>query len=136
VEIEASPELSNLDEAAFRPVECGVSVHQILSLTEQSMAAGEEKVTAFNDPTPIALESPGAEFERAIAAAADAQPALGDDKTGQICIQAEAEGESKNGFLVLPEGDRAVAVAAAKRGAASKSATASSASQQMCFNWS
>ncbi|MGH9835544.1 MAG: hypothetical protein ACRD9Y_21190 [Blastocatellia bacterium] len=51
VEIEASPELSNLDEEAFRPVESGVSVHQILSLTEQSVETGEEKAIAVNDQT-------------------------------------------------------------------------------------
>jgi hypothetical protein len=34
VEIEASPDLSSLDEEAFRPVEPGISVHQIFSLTE------------------------------------------------------------------------------------------------------
>jgi hypothetical protein len=48
LEIEASPELSNLDEEAFRPVEPGVSVYQILSLAVQSAGTDEEKAVALN----------------------------------------------------------------------------------------
>ncbi|MCI0664932.1 MAG: hypothetical protein L0220_28040 [Acidobacteria bacterium] len=136
VEIEASPELSNLDEDAFRPVESGVSVHQILSLSEQSVETSEEKTAAFNDQTPIVSEAPRNNSERAIAVAADLRPARGSDETDQTCARAEPEGESKNGLFTPPEGDRTVTATAAKRGAASKSATARGASQQMCFNWS
>lgn len=136
VEIESSPELSNLDEDAFRPVESGVSVHQILSLTEQSIEMNEEKTVAFNDQTPITLEAPAMESAQMIAAAADIRPAHSNDAADLTCTRAEAEGESKNGFLILPEGDHARKTTAAKRGAASKSATARGSSQQMRFNWS
>jgi hypothetical protein len=136
VEIEASPELSNLDEEAFRPVESGVSVHQILSLTEQSVGTNEEKAIAFNDQTPIASEAPVIESARVITVAADGLPAHNDDEMDQTYTGAEAEDESKNGFFTPPEGDHARRATAAKRGAASKSATARGSSQQMCFNWS
>jgi hypothetical protein len=136
VEIEASPELSNLDEEAFRPVESGVSVHQILSLTEQPVGTGEESAIAINDQTPIASESPGNESERAIVVAADLLPAQSDKSADGTCTKIESESESKNDFLIPPERDRAVAVTAAKRGTASKGATARESSQQMCFNWS
>jgi len=134
VEIEASPELSNLDEEAFRPIESGVSVHQILSLTEQSVETGEEKAIA--DQTPIASESPGSESERATVVAADFRSAQGDGETKQTCARAETGGESNNGSSVLPEGDHTRRASTARCGAASKSATASEVSQQMCFNWS
>jgi hypothetical protein len=136
VEIEASPELSNLNEEAFRPVESGVSVHQILSLTEQPAETGEEKAIALNDQTPIVSEAPGIESECVIAVAADARPAQSGNGTGETCARVEAEGESKNGLLILPDGDHARTATTANRSAASKSATARGASQQMRFNWS
>ncbi len=136
VEIEASPELSNLDEEAFRPVESGVSVHQILSLTEQSVETSEERAIAFNNHTPISSEAPVMESAHVSAVAADAQPARINDETSQTYAIAEAENESKNGFFTSPEGDCGRRATAAKCGAASKSTTARGSSQQMCFNWS
>jgi hypothetical protein len=136
VEIEASPELSNLDEEAFRPVESGVSVHQILSLTEQPAETGEEKAIALNDQTPIVSEAPGIESECVIAVGADARPAQSDKRADGARTKAGAESESKNGFLILPEAGQDRSATAAKRGAAAKSATARGSSQQMCFNWS
>jgi len=136
VEIEASPELSSLDEEAFRPVESGVSVHQILSLTEQSVETDEEKAIAFNDRTAIASEATVIEPECVIAVAADVLPAHSDDEIDQACARAEVESESKNGFFVLPDGDHARRATTEKRGMASKGVTAKGSSQQMCFNWS
>jgi len=136
VEIEASPEMSSLDEEAFRPAESGVSVHQILSLAEQSVETGEEKAIAFNDQTPIASEATVMEAERVIVVAVDARPAHRDDETDQTCTRAEAEGESKNGFFTSSEGVHDPSTTTAKRGAASKIATVRGSSQQMCFNWS
>ncbi len=136
VEIEASPELSNLDEEAFRPVESGVSVHQILSLTEQPVGTSEEKTIAFNDQTPIASEITVIEPGCLIAAAADLPSAQSNKCADGACTKTEDESESKNSFLILPEGDRAGTATAAKRGTVSKSATARGASQQMRFNWS
>jgi len=136
VEIEASPELSNLDEEAFRPVESGVSVHQILSLTEQPAETGEEKAISLNDKTPIVSDAPGIESECVIAVGADARPAQIDKRAEGACTEAGAESESKNGFLILPEADQNRSATAAKRGAAAKSATARGSSQQMRFNWS
>jgi hypothetical protein len=135
-EIEASPELSNLDEEAFRPVDPGVSVHQILSLTEQSVGTGEEKAIAFNDQKLITSEAPVIESERVIAVAADVRPACSNEETDQTYTRAEDENESKNGFFTPPEGDQARRAAAAKREAVSKSAAARESTQQMCFNWS
>jgi hypothetical protein len=136
VEIEASPELSNLDEEAFRPVESGVSVHQILSLTEQSVETGEAQAVAFNDQTPIASDASVIESECVIAVAADVRSARSDNGADRACTRADVEGESNNGFFVLPEGDHARTATTANRRAASKSATARGASQQMRFNWS
>jgi hypothetical protein len=135
-EIETSPELSNLDEEAFRPVESGVSVHQILSLTEQPAETGEEKAIALNDQTSIASEAPVIESECVIAVAADVRLAQSDDETDQTYTRAEVESESKNGFFTPPESDHARRATAAKRRAASKSVPARGSSQQMCFNWS
>jgi hypothetical protein len=135
VEIEASPELSNLDEEAFHPVESGVSVHRILSLTEQSVETGEEKTIAFNDQTLTASEAP-VESERVIVVMADVRPAQSGKSADEICTKPEAASESKNGFLIPPEEDRAGPATAAKRGGVSKSAAASGSSQQMCFIWS
>jgi hypothetical protein len=136
VEIEASPELSNLDEEAFRPVESGVSVHQILSLAEHPVEAGEEKANAINDQTQIASEADVIESERVIVVTADFLPAQSNKSADGACTKAEAESDSKNGFFTPLEGDQARRVAAAKRVATLKSATASGSSQQMCFNWS
>jgi hypothetical protein len=136
VEIEASPELSNLDEAAFRPVESGVSVRQIVSLTRQSVEIGEEEVLAFNDQVPITQEAPAMESEYVVAAAADARPVRSNSETNQAFTRAEDENESKNGFFTPPEMDHAPRATVAKRGAASKGATARGATQQMRFNWS
>jgi hypothetical protein len=133
VEIESSPELSNLDEEAFRPVESGVSVHQILSLTEQFVATSEETAVAFNDQTPIASKAPVIESKCVVTVAADVH---GDEETDQTFTRAEADGETKNGFFVLPDGDHIQRATTAKRGAAPNSATARESSQQMCFNWS
>ncbi|MCG3143136.1 MAG: hypothetical protein HONDAALG_00457 [Gammaproteobacteria bacterium] len=135
VEIEASPDLSNLDEEAFRPVEPGVSVHQILSLMEQSVETGEEKATV-NDQAQIASEANVIESERVIAVTADARLDNGDDETEQACTRVGSEGELKNGFLIMPEGNHARRATVAKCGAASKSDAARGEIQQMCFNWS
>jgi hypothetical protein len=136
MEIEASPELSNLDEEALRPVESGVSVHQILNLVEQPVGTDEEKAIAVNDQTPIVSESPENESERVISDVADAQSARDDDKTNQICTKAEADEEPKNEFFTPLEGDHARRTTAGKRGVVSKGATAGEPSRQMCFNWS
>lgn len=136
VEIEASPELSNLDEEAFRPIESSVSVHQILSLSEQSVETSEEKTAAFNGQTQIASDFPGKKSELAIAMASDLQPAQSDESADGACAKTEAESESKNGFYITPEGGHARSATAAKREMASKSTAARGASQQMCFNWS
>jgi hypothetical protein len=136
VEIEASPELSNLDEEAFRPVESGISVHQILSLTEQPAETGEEGTITFNGQTPITAEVSVMDPAHVIEAAADARPVCSDSETQHAYTRAEGENESKNGFFAALEEDHVRSAATAKRGAASKSAAASGASQQMCFNWS
>jgi len=136
VEIEISPELSNLDEEAFRPVEPGVSVHQILSLAEPSCGMGEEKATAVNDQAQNASGASVIESEGVIAVTADLLPAQGYKSADDAYTKPEAARESKNGFLVPPEEDRAGSATAAKRGAVSKSAAASGSSQQMCFVWS
>ncbi|MCG3145098.1 MAG: hypothetical protein HONDAALG_02639 [Gammaproteobacteria bacterium] len=138
VEIEGSPELSNLDEEAFHPVESGVSVHQILSLTEQSVGAGEEKVVAFDGQMPIVSETSVVEPKCVIGGAAAADPRLAQSDNGAngTCTMVEAEDQSKNGLFTLPDKEYIQRSAPAERVAASKSATARGPSQQMCFNWS
>jgi hypothetical protein len=136
VEIEASPELSNLNEEAFRPVEPGVSVHQILSLTEQLVETGEGESTAFNDQTPIGLESPRIESECVIAVAAELPSAQSDKRADGACAKADAESESKKGFFIPLEDDHARRATAAKCETTSKSVAGRGATQQMCFNWS
>lgn len=136
MEIAASPELSNLDEEAFRPVASGVSVNRILSLAEQPVEAGDEKDVTLNDQTPIALETSMMESAHVIAAVADVRPVRSNSEMDQTFTRAEDENESKNRFFTLPEGDDARRAAAVKREAALKSTTARGSSQQMCFNWS
>jgi hypothetical protein len=136
VEIGDPPELSNLDEDAFRPVEPGVSVHQIFSLTEQTAEIGEENAVTLSDQTPIVSESPAVESECVITVAADLRPAQKEDEADQACIRAEAAGGSKNGLFMRPEEDHSETVIATKREAASKSATAKGPSRQMTFDWS
>ncbi len=135
VEIEASPELPNLHEEAFRPVESGVSVHQILSLTEQTVGTAEEQAVAFNNGTPIASEITVIEPEGAIAVTSDARSVHGDDETEKACTRVGSEGELKNGFLIMPEENCARRATVAKRGVASKSDAARGETQQMCFSW-
>ncbi len=136
VEIEASPELSDLDEEAFRPVESGVSVHQVLSLAEQRVETGEEKAAAFDDQPPTASEAPAIDSERVIAVGADLSPAQSDGESGQICAGAEVEDGSKDGLLTRPEGRHDRSAVAAKRGTALRNVAARGAAQQMSFDWS
>jgi hypothetical protein len=103
VEIEASPDLSNLDEDAFRPAEHGVSVHQIFSLRGQTVKVGEEDAVALSNHMPIASEVPGIESEHVIAVGADLSPARSDGETGRTCGRAETKSESKNGRFTQPE---------------------------------
>jgi hypothetical protein len=136
VEIGNPPELSNLDEDAFRPVESGVSVHQIFSLTEQTAEIGEENAVTLSDQTPIVSESPAVKSECVITVAADLRPAQKEDETDQACTKAEASGGSKNGLFMRPEEGHSETAIATKREAASKSATAKGTSRQMAFDWS
>lgn len=136
VEIETSMELSNLDEEAFRPVEPGVSVHQISSLAGQRVETGAENAVALSDQAPIVSESPAVESECVITVAADLRPTQKEDETDQACAKAEAEGGSKNGLLTRPEKDHSETLTAAKRGAASRGALAKGPSRQMTFDWS
>ncbi len=136
VEIEASPELSNLDEDAFSPVEPGVSVHRIFSLAEQTVEPGAENAVALGDRTPIVSESPVVESECVTTVAAEIRLAHNDDETDQACIRAETESASKNGLFTQPERDHSENATAIKRGASSKSALAKGVSQQMSFDWS
>jgi Helicase conserved C-terminal domain len=134
VEIRDSHELSNLDEDAFRPVEPGFNVHQIFSLTEQTLETGGEEAAAFNDQTPIASEVPAVESERMIVI--DLSPAQIEVGTDQPCAEAEVGSESKDDLFTRPEGDHSGTATATKRGAASKSAMAKGSSGQMAFDWS
>ena len=52
-EIDASPELSSLDEEAFQSAEPGISVRQILSLTGKFVDPGEEKAKTLDSENPI-----------------------------------------------------------------------------------
>lgn len=71
-----------------------------------------------------------------IADVSNAQLVHHDSETNQAYTRAETDCESKNGLFVSPEGDHTLRISAVKLGAASKSATESELSQQMCFNWS
>lgn len=135
VEIGDHPELSNLDEDAFRSVESGVSIHQIFSLTEQAAEIGEENAVTLSDQTPIVSESPAVESKCVITVAADLRPAQKEGETDQACIRAEAAGGSKNGLFMRPEEGHSETAIATKREAASKSATAKGTSRQMTFDW-
>jgi hypothetical protein len=136
VEIEASPELSDLDEEAFRPVESGVSVRQILSLKEQPAGTGEEKAVALNGLPTIVSGTPLIEPDGAVAIEGDPRPAQSESQTEQSCVRTEAGDESKNGFLLPPGEDLDRGSTPAKRVEASKGATARGSAQQMTFNWS
>jgi hypothetical protein len=136
VEIEASPELSNLDEDAFRPVDSGVSVHQISSLAGQIVETGEENAVTLSAQAPIVSESPAVESECVTTIATDLQPADKEDKTDQSRIKAEAAVGSKNGLFTRPEKDHSETSTAAKRGAASQGAVAKGPPRQMTFDWS
>ncbi len=136
LEIEASPELSNLDEDAFRHVDAGASFHQISSLAGQIVETGKENAVALSAQAPIVSESPAVESECVTTIAADLQPAHKEDKTDQSRIKAEAAGGSKNGRFTRPEKDHSETSTAAKRGAASKGAMAKGPPRQMTFDWS
>ncbi len=131
VEIEAASELSNLDEDAFRPIESGVSVHQILSLAEQSTVAPDP----INDQTPIASEAPAIASESLAAALAETQPARSDDVFDRTDPGRAAERESNDVLPVVFDRDRDRRAAMAKRRKAATSVTTVGSSQQMAFNW-
>jgi hypothetical protein len=70
-EIEASPELSNLDEEAFQSVKPGISVRQILSLTEEFVDTGEVKTITLDSQNPIVSNPPAFEPNCLITVATD-----------------------------------------------------------------
>jgi hypothetical protein len=134
-EIEVSPELSTLDEDAFRPVESGVSVHQIYGLMDEPGEMGEERAIVHKDRIQIALEAPVVESECLITVAADLPLAHSEGETDQTNARAGAEDESKNGVFAKPEGDHDQQRLRSD-GATSQSTTNRGISQQMCFDWS
>ncbi len=143
-EIEASPELSNLDDEALRPVEPGVGFHQILSLTEDSVTATQEEATSADEPHPPSSESSTINFVQETSGnASEIRLAQGDGTIDQADSGFEAGSEPANGLAVAPpiarsiESDDAQAQKskAAKRGSGSRIVT-TGLSEQMSFDWS
>ncbi|MEP7342653.1 MAG: helicase-related protein [Acidobacteriota bacterium] len=134
-EIEASPELSNLDEEAFRPAAPGVSVHQILGFGEQPVEAGGESGTTINDQAQVATEAPVLESESVIVVADELRQENGHKEAEQICTMADAESELKDDQLIPPGIHSAQPANTTKRRTASKSNAEKGSSQQMSFNW-
>ena len=133
-EIEASPELSNLDEEAFQSVKSGISVRQILSLTGEFVDPGQEKTITFDSQNPITSNTPA--FEPSlITVATDLSLAQNEVETEHINTTADTESKSKNGVFTVPDGDRD-RTRLQSREVALQGVTTTEVSQQMCFDWS
>ncbi|MCI0665681.1 MAG: helicase C-terminal domain-containing protein [Acidobacteria bacterium] len=135
-DIEASPELSNLDEEAFRLVDPGFSIHQISSLAEQTVKTSEDNVVILSDQSPIVSKSHVVGSERVVAVEADLRLVQREDEPDQSCECVEVGSETKNRLIARPERDHSETATGTKRGAASKGAIAEGVSKQMAFDWS
>jgi hypothetical protein len=143
-EIEASPELSNLAGEALRPVEPGVGFHQILSITEDAVAATQDETIPVDKPHPPSSESSTIHLAHEMpGVTSEIRPVQSDGAINHADSGFEAESEPANGFIVAPpiagliefDGVQAQKSQAAKRGSGSR-ITSTGLSQQMSFDWS
>jgi hypothetical protein len=140
-EIEASPELSNLAEEAFQPVEPGVGFHQILSLAGDSGATAQEEPNSSDEAPPSSSEIPGVRFEQeqSVASAGIRQMQngngvfLNDSRDNPECDSAN---DLSIAISIKSDGAQASKAKAASRGVVTKTAATTGPSQQMSFDWS
>jgi hypothetical protein len=135
-EIESSPDLSKLDEDALRPVESGVSVHQLLSLAEQSAQPIAEIPCPIHDQDSIISDLPAPASECAITAESGVHPEQIDEVSVQVPTKSVPESESAPSCNPAHDENQTLTGKMTKGKAISKFAVAIKDSRQMGFNWS
>jgi hypothetical protein len=134
VEVEEPPELSKLDEDAFRPCEPQVNFHQLSSITAE---AGETRKENQNPPdveTRTAAESHNP--EPATTAGADTGPPPSGGEAEQIRAREEAEDMPGNDTLAQPKEAQDQRAAAAAGGGTQNHSVTKGPARQMAFDWS